>query len=87
MADDELAFLNLILLLGTMTNTRLDTSAKAPDDARNEILHKARETIDMLASLKKRTQGRLTVEEDRVMATMLSDLQTKYVKALARRSG
>ena len=87
MADDELAFLNLILLVGTMTRQRLDLIGQSPADQRNEHLHKARESIDMLTSLRKRTGGRLSPEETRVMETLLSDLQTRYVKALANRPG
>lgn len=85
MADDALAFMNLLLLLGTMTTRRLESIAVSPSDQRNELLHKAREAIDMLASLKKRTAGRLTDEESRIMETLLKDLQTRYVKALASR--
>ena len=85
MADDHLAFLNLILLVATMTTQRLDMAGAAPADQRNEMLHKARENIDMLASLKKRTTGRLTEDEARIMETLLADLQTRYVKALVQR--
>lgn len=85
MAEDGLAFLNLLVLLGAMTTRRLEEVAVSPADRRNELLHKSRETIDMLASLKKRTSGRLTDEEARVMDTLLTDLQTRYVKTLASR--
>jgi hypothetical protein len=85
MAEDGLAFMNLILLLGTMTTRRLDEIPTAPADKRNTLLHTAREYIDMLASLKKRTGGRLTDDETRIMETLLRDLQTRYVKALAAR--
>jgi hypothetical protein len=85
MAEDALAFMNLMLLLGTMTTRRLDEIAASPADRRNALLHTAREYIDMLASLKKRTGGRLTDDETRIMDTLLKDLQTRYVKALASR--
>jgi len=87
MADDDLAFLNLVLLLGTMTSRRLDGVARAGPDERNERLHAARGTIDMLASLKKRTTGRTTPEEERVLDSVLRDLQSRYVRALASPSG
>lgn len=85
MAEDALAFMNLMLLLGTMTTRRLEQAAKAPAEQRNELLFKSREYIDMLASLKKRTTGRLTDDEARIMDTLLKDLQTRYVKTLATR--
>jgi hypothetical protein len=84
MAEDGLAFMNLMILLGSMSTRRLEEIARAPD-RRNELLYKSREYIDMLAGLKKRTSGRLTDEEARVMDTLLKDLQTRYVKALASR--
>jgi hypothetical protein len=83
MADDDLAFLNLILLLGAMASRRLDGVARAGADERNERLHATRGTIDMLTSLKKRTAGRLSPEEDRVIDSVLRDLQSRYVRALA----
>lgn len=85
MADDDLAFLNLVLLVGTMATQRLDALPTAGPDERNTMLHKTRETIDMLAALKKRTLGRLSPDEERILGTLLTDLQTRYVKALARR--
>lgn len=85
MADDDLAFLNLVLLVGTMATQRLDALTSGDPEERNAKLHKTRETIDMLAALKKRTLGRLTPDEERILGTLLTDLQTKYVKALARR--
>ncbi len=87
MADDDLAFLNLVLLLGTMATQRLDAVGRAGDTDRNASLQRARDTLDMLTSLRKRTQGRLTVEEERVVDTLLKDLQARYVRALTRRPG
>lgn len=82
-----MAFLNLILLLATMAAQRLDALGQSPVDSRTELLGKARETINMLTGLKKRTQGRLTVEEGKVIDTLLRDLQQRYVKALGLRPG
>ena len=87
MADDDMAFLNLVLLLGTMASRRLEGVARAEPDERNERLHAARGTVDMLASLKKRTAGRLSPEEERVMDSVLRDLQARYVRALAAPKG
>lgn len=83
MADDDLAFLNLVLLLGGMAARRLDALPRATVEERNERLHAARGTIDMLMSLKKRTTGRLVGEEERVIDSILRDLQARYVRALA----
>ena len=83
MPDDDLAFLNLVLLLGTMASRRLDGTARADADERNTRLHATRDTIDMLTSLKKRTTGRLNPEEERVIDSVLKDLQSRYIRALA----
>ena len=87
MADDDLAFMNLVLLMGTMASQRLEAAQTGSADRRNEYLHKCRENIDMLVALKKRTQGKLATEEDKVLDTILRDLQTRYVKVLARNGG
>ena len=82
MADDDLAFLNLVLLIGTMASQRLDSAGDGAPESRNEHLHRCRENIDMLVALKKRTNGRLAPEEEKVLETLLRDLQGRYVKAL-----
>ena len=84
MADDDLAFMNLVLLLGTMASQRLEAARTGPAGRRNEYFHKCRETIDMLVSLKKRTAGHLSGEESGLLETVLRDLQARYVKGLVR---
>ncbi len=86
MADDELAFLNLVLTLGTLAKSRLDAASRG-GEGRNESLKRARDSIDMLAALRKRTTGRLTVEEDKIVDALMRDLQAAYVRTLARTSG
>lgn len=86
MAEDDLAFLNLVLMLGTMASQRLD-AAVAPGANREEEIPRARESINMLAAVKKRSTGRLTVHEQKVIDTLMRDLQTRYVKALALKAG
>ncbi len=86
LAEDDMAFLNLILLLGTMASQRLDSLAECSPEMREKLLPKARENINMLTSLKKRTQGRLTTEEGKVIETLLNSLQIRYVRALGLRS-
>ena len=44
-------------------------------------LPRARQFINMLAALKKKTEGRLNEAEGKVLDTLLSDLQARYVKA------
>jgi hypothetical protein len=86
MADDDLAFLNLVLTLGNLARSRLD-GAERGGERRNEQLKRARDVVDMLTALRKRTAGRLTPAEDKVLDALLRDLQTGYVRALARGPG
>ena len=85
MAEDDMAFLNLLLLVGTLVTRKLEAAEKAGERERNEHLHRARESIDMVASLKGRTAGRLKPEEARVLDTMLGEFQARYVRATANR--
>lgn len=87
MAEDDIAFMNLILLMGTMASQRLEAAQTGEADRRNEYLHRCRETLDMLVSLRKRTAGRLSAEEEKVLETILRDLQVRYVQVLARSGG
>jgi len=82
MAEDDLAFMNLVLLVGTMASQRLESAADGTPERRNEHLHRCRENLDMLVALKKRTTARLAPEEEKVLDTLLRDLQSRYVKAL-----
>ena len=84
MADDDLAFMNLVLLVGTMASQRLESAGDGTPERRNEHLHRCRENLDMLVALKKRTTGRLAPEEEKVLETLLRDLQGRYVRALVR---
>lgn len=85
MAEDDLAFLNLVLLVGALVTKKLEAAEKAGERERNERLHRARETIDMVTALKARTTGRLKPEEEKVLDTMLAEFQTRYVRATANR--
>ena len=85
MADepqDDLAFLNLILILGTMAAQRLDAVAAGGPEQQAETLPRARESITMLSQLKVRTKDRLGPQETIVLNSVLRDLQGRYVKAI-----
>ena len=51
------------------------TGEKKPD------LNSAREIIDLLGMLKQKTSGNLTAKETKLLQTMLTDLQIKFVQA------
>jgi len=41
----------------------------------------AKHTIDLIAMLKEKTKGNLTIDEERLIETILYDLRMRYVKA------
>ena len=44
----------------------------------------AREVLDLLALLREKTKGNLTVEEERFFDSLLTDLRLKFVEAFPR---
>ena len=44
----------------------------------------AREVLDLLALLREKTRGNLTVEEERFFDSLLTDLRLKFVEAFPR---
>jgi hypothetical protein len=51
-----------------------------PDEANEPNLPVARHSIDMLAMLEQKTQGNLTVEEQRLIQNGLTELRFRYVQ-------
>jgi hypothetical protein len=77
---EELDFVNMVLLLGTTANVELGFAGKE-GFTKAKDLPRARQLINMLASLQAKTQGRLNPQETQVLTKVLADLQEKYVKA------
>ena len=77
---DELDFLNMVLILGNTAD--VDLGEKAPKGGKKQPanLPRARQFINMLSVLEKKTHGRRTRQEDMVLSATLDDLQKKYVK-------
>jgi hypothetical protein len=77
---EELDFLNLVLMLGNTASIELGD--KSPKDGTKQFnLPRARQFINMLAVLEKKTSGRRSPQEEEVLKKLMSDLQDKYVKA------
>lgn len=77
---EELDFVNLVLLIGTTANVELGFAGKDGFTKASDV-PRARQLINMLASLQAKTQGRLNPQETTVLNQVLADLQQKYVKA------
>ena len=79
-SEDDLDFINMVTLLASTAAAELgEKKAGHPEGKIN--LPRARQFINMLSGLKKRTEGRLNETEIRVLETLLADLQERYVKA------
>lgn len=81
LSAEELDFLNLILMVGNTASVEL--GAKKPKGGADvpQNLPRARQLINMLVVLDKKTTGRRSQQEDEVLKKLLLDLQQKYVKA------
>jgi hypothetical protein len=82
MPGEDISFVNLILMIGTMASNQLGQLTAARPAPRDQVLPRARETINMLVGLKQRTEGRLSPQEERILAAMITDLQARYARAL-----
>ena len=77
---EELDFLNLVLMLGN--TAAIELADKAPKGGEKKLnLPRARQFINMLAALEKKTSGRRSQQEEEVLQKLMADLQDKYVKA------
>ena len=76
----EASFSSLVLMLATggLQNLGLIPNPLSKKVEKNIPL--ARHTIDTLGILKKKTQGNLQGEEEKLIDELLYDLQMKYVK-------
>ncbi len=79
-AGEDLDFINLVSLVAGTAAAELGEK-KAGAIAGKQNLPRARQFINMLTALQKRTDGRLTPQEKTVLEALLADLQAKYVKA------
>jgi len=77
---EDLDFINLVTLVASTAAAELgDRKAGKPDAKLN--LPRARQFINMLKILQTKTEGRTNVMETKVLGAVLSDLQSRYVKA------
>lgn len=82
MPGEDISFINLILMIGTMASNQLAQLTSPRPVPPDRVLPRARETINMLVGLKQRTDGRLNPQEQRILETMITDLQGRYARAL-----
>ena len=78
---EDLDFLNLLLMLGNTASVELGNKPSKAGEKKQHNLPRARQFINMLASLEKKTSGRRSAQEEEVIKKLMADLQDKYVKA------
>ncbi|OQX52548.1 MAG: hypothetical protein B5M53_08220 [Candidatus Cloacimonas sp. 4484_209] len=76
----EASFSSLILMLATGAYAHLGLVEDPLTKKVNKNLPLAKNTIDMLDVLKKKTKGNLTKEEEGFFINILGDLKMKYVE-------
>ena len=81
LSAEELDFLNLILMVGNTASVELGAKKPKGGTAPPQNLPRARQFINMLVALDKKTEGRRSEQENEVLKKLLEDLQEKYVKA------
>jgi hypothetical protein len=79
-----IAFNTFIIGLASTTLIHLGEAAN-PDTGRTERnLELARESLELLSMLREKTRGNLTDEEEKLFATLLTDLRLRFVEASKR---
>lgn len=81
-----ITFEAFILGLATTTLIHLGYSPDPDTGVEAVDLPAARETLDLLDLLRRKTQGNLTGDEDQLFASLLTDLRMKYVEKSQHRA-
>ncbi len=74
-------------LIVSLYSTALVQMGEMPDPAtgsRTKNLDLARQTVDIIDILRKKTRGNLDAEESQLISSLLHELQISYVKAKER---
>jgi len=79
---EEIDFVTFLLSLGSQVLFHLGEIPDPVSRKREKNLAAAKQTIDLLEILEKKTQGNLTREENEVFQNLLTDLRMRYVKAV-----
>ena len=75
----EMSFAALVLSLSAGAMLHLGETPEGASDAPDANLPLARQTIDILELLERKTRGNLEPDEERLLASVLHELRMKYV--------
>ncbi len=89
MTDKEQDLNLFIALITSLASTCWMQLGKVPNPMSNKIekdLNSAKFTIDMLRTLKEKTKGNLTSDEERILLSVLTDLELNYADEVKKES-
>ena len=75
-----ISFANFLTSLGYQALIHLGEAPHPETQERDFNLDAAQETIDLLSLLEKKTQGNRTPDEDKLLKSLLTQLQMKFVE-------
>ena len=76
----EINFSSFVLSLSTSALVHLGEVPDPVTQKPDRHLPLAKQTIDLLAMLKEKTQGNLTADEEKLMDHLLADLRWRYIR-------
>ena len=79
MKDEALTFSAFVLGLASAARRHLFVQENPETGKLSVDLTLARQSIDVLALLREETRGNLTVEEEQLFGSILSDLQLRFI--------
>lgn len=80
MVEEQLSFSAFVLGLASTALIHLGARENPETGAVTVDLTLARQSIDVLAMLREKTRGNLSSEEEQLFASILSDLQLRFVE-------
>ena|ERR1700687_1563256 len=81
---EGIEFTTFLLGLASTTLIHLGQSAHPEGGAPAKNMVLARQSLDLLAMLREKTEGNLTSEEDKLFQELLADLRFRFVEASKR---
>lgn len=75
------SFTQFVVSLVQSTMVHLGEAPNPDTGSKNQNLHLARDTIDVLSMLKEKTEGNRTEDETRMLNTLLHEIRTKFLTA------
>lgn len=82
---DEIRFINLIIMFSEGTMQYLGKVANPLTGKCEQNLEAAAGTIDLIQTLKKKTQGNLSENESKILSNVLTNLQLNYVDEVKKK--